>query len=253
MKNRLCVITGAVGGIGIETVKKFYDKDYFVVMLDIDNEIVRNRINDLRFDKNKVDYFPLDITNEEQVKITIDKIIDKYGRIDSLINIAGICGQYNMTTDYTFENFKKIYEINVFGTFLMMKYVLPIMCKQRGGNIVNFGSCSGMRGYTLEIGYGSSKWAVIGMTQNVASEYGQFGIRVNSVSPGWVDTEMMRKTLNNYGELSKANTETTINYGAIKRPVKPSEIADAVYYLCSDEATYITGTNLVIDGGKTIA
>jgi NAD(P)-dependent dehydrogenase (short-subunit alcohol dehydrogenase family) len=253
MENKLCIITGAAGGIGIETVKKFYDNNYFVVMLDLHEEKIKQKISDYNFDESKVAYYALNISDEEQVKNVINKIYEKYGRIDSLVNTAGICGQYNMTVDYTFENFKKIYEVNVFGTFLTMKYTLPIMVKQQKGSIVNFGSCSGMRGYTLEVGYGSSKWAVIGMTQNVASEYGQYGIRVNSVSPGWVNTEMMRKTLNNYGDLNKSNTETTVNYGAIKRPAEPSEIADAVYYLCSDEATYVTGTNLVVDGGKTVA
>lgn len=148
---------------------------------------------------------------------------------------------------YSFEIFRKIYEINVFGTFLMMKYTLPIMLEQGKGAIVNFGSCSGMTGYTSEIGYGSSKWAVIGMTKNVANEYARRGIRANSISPGWVNTDMLKQSLEEYKE-----TGDTVNFGCIGRPGEPSEMADAVYYLSSDEASFVNGINLLVDGGKML-
>ena len=106
-----------------------------------------------------------------------------------------------------------------------------------------------MRGYEYEIGYGSSKWAVIGMTKNAATEYGKYGIRVNSVSPGWVNTGMMKKTLENYRELGDQNNECTVTLGPLNRPAEPAEIARAVFFLTSDDASYITGENLVVDGG----
>ena len=106
-----------------------------------------------------------------------------------------------------------------------------------------------MRGYTLEVGYGSSKWAVIGMTQNVANEYGGRGIRVNSVSPGWVDTAMMHQTLDNYKDLGEKGE---IHLGPSGRAARPQEIADAVYFLSSPEASHINGANLVVDGGMLV-
>ncbi len=245
---KVCVITGAAGGIGIEVVKKFYSKDYEVVMLDIFEEKMKQVIEDNAMDEERVSCYAIDISDEGQVKDVIGAIKKKNGRIDALVNTAGIVGKYNLTADYTFENFKKIYAVNVFGTFLMMHYALPIMVEQNYGRIVNFGSVSGMTGYTFEIGYGSSKWAVIGMTKNVANEYGRYNIHANSVSPGWVDTPMFHDTLKDY----KNFDDSEVNLGPLGRPSRPDEIADVVYYLCTEEAFIINGSNILADGGKML-
>ncbi len=244
---KVCVITGASGGIGKEVVKKYYKNGYNVVMLDIKEEALKKVMETENLNADRASYLTLDVSSEQQVIDTISKIKSAEGRIDVLVNTAGIIGKYDETVDYTFENFKRIYEINVFGTFLMMKYTLPVMLAQGKGAIVNFGSCSGMTGYTSEIGYGSSKWAVIGMTKNVANEYARKGIRANSISPGWVNTDMLKKTLEEYKE-----TGDTVNFGCVGRPGEPSEMADAVYYLSSDEASFVNGINLLVDGGKML-
>ncbi len=246
-EKKVCVITGASGGIGKEVVKKYYKNGYDVVMLDIKEEALKKVMEAENLSADRVSYLTLDVSSEQQVIDTIAKIEAAQGRIDVLVNTAGIIGKYDETVDYTFENFKRIYEINVFGTFLMMKYTLPVMLKQGKGAIVNFGSCSGMTGYTSEIGYGSSKWAVIGMTKNVANEYARRGIRANSISPGWVNTDMLRQTLEEYKV-----TGDTVNFGCVGRPGEPSEMADAVYYLSSDEASFVNGINLLVDGGKML-
>ena len=248
-EKRVSVITGACGGIGREVVKKFYDHGYHVVLLDMDLPRLEQAAGELGLDRERASCWALDISDEGQVKDTVAAIRSKLGRIDVLVNTAGIVGRYDKTVDYPFENFRKIYEVNVFGTFLMMQNVLPAMVEQQSGAIVNFGSVSGMRGYTLEVGYGSSKWAVIGMTHNVANEYGGEGVRVNSVSPGWVNTGMMKRTLENYRELGR---QEEITLGPCKRPAEPSEIADAVYFLASGEASHINGANLVVDGGMLL-
>ena len=171
-ERKVAVVTGAAGGIGSAVVKKFYKNDYDVVMVDVTEEGIKKVIADNNFPEDRVSWYVMDISDEEQVKNNLADVKAKKGRIDALVNTAGIVGKYNPTIDYSFENFKRIYEVNVFGTFLMMKYALPTMVEQNYGRIVNFGSVSGMTGYTFEIGYGSSKWAVIGMTKNVANEYG---------------------------------------------------------------------------------
>lgn len=247
--NLVCVVTGATGGIGSKVVSKYLEGGYIVVMLDVCQDKLNDKIQKLSSYKDQIDGFAVDITQEDAVIEVIDKIIQKHNRIDVLVNCAGICGKYSETVDYSFDNFKRIYNVNVFGTFLMMQKVLPTMMKQHSGSIVNFGSVSGMRGYTCEVGYGSSKWAVIGMTENVANEYGKYGIRVNSVSPGWVNTEMMKATLDDYKDIDK---EKKITIGTFNRPAEPEEIADAVYFLSSKEAKYITGSNLVVDGGMLL-
>ena len=247
MSEKYCIITGASGGIGSQIAKKFYDQNYYIILLDINKEKLENVMKAMDFKLNRAAYYPLDIADENDVKNILRHIYQQYQRIDVLINAAGICGEYAHAIDTSISNFKKISDVNVFGTFLMMQNVLPIMIDQRAGVIVNFGSVSGLRGYTYEIAYGSSKWAVIGMTKNIANEYGSCGIRANSVSPGWVDTDMMKKTLINYKQLGLSEA---VNIGPINRPADPIEIAEAVYFLSSDAASYINGANLVVDGGK---
>ena len=247
-ERKVAVVTGASGGIGSQVVKKFYENDYDVVMLDIKKEALEAAIEAEGYDPERVCYYILDVSSEEQVKDVVDSIKEKKGRIDALVSTAAIIGKYNPTIDYSFANFKRIYEINVFGPFLMMMNVLPIMKAQGKGAIVNFGSVSGMTGYTYEIGYGSSKWAVIGMTKNVANEYGQFGIRANSVSPGWVNTQMFRDSVEDYKNFG----DSQVTLGPLGRPAEPEEIANVVYFLASDEASYINGSNVLVDGGMML-
>lgn len=247
-KEKVCVVSGAAGGVGAAVVKKFYDNGYTVVMLDINEEALNSSLDKNGYDKDRVGYMAMDISSEEEVKNVAAKIKEKYHRVDALVNTAAIVGKYNKTVDYGFDNFKKIYSINVFGTFLLMSNILPMMVEQKSGAIVNFGSVSGMTGYTFEIGYGSSKWAVIGMTKNVANEYCEYGIRANTVSPGWVNTKMLTDTAEDY----KNFDDSEMNWGPMGRPSEPSEMADVVYYLCTDEAKFITGANILADGGKML-
>lgn len=242
MDKKVCVITGASGEIGKEIAKKFLD-EYFLVLVDINKDKLIDLINTLNA-KDNYALEVIDVSNEEEVK----QLYSKYNRVDVLINAAGICGEYQETINYEFDNFKKIYEVNVYGTFLMMKYALPLMLENKGC-VVNLGSVSGMRGYKYEIGYGSSKWAIIGMSKNVASEYANKGIRVNSISPGWVESKMMDKTLENYKQIGIENPSEYINLGPSNRSAKPEEIAELAYFLCSDQAKFINGSNIVIDGG----
>ncbi|MBR2533172.1 MAG: SDR family oxidoreductase [Erysipelotrichaceae bacterium] len=252
IENKVCIVTGASGGIGSRIVEKFLAENYDVVMVDLNSEKIEEAVEKNRFDRNRVIVCAMDITNENAVESGIHDIVSRYGRIDALVNAAGICGSYDQIVEYSFENFKKVYEVNVFGTFLMIQNVIPVMIRTAKGCIVNFGSVSGMRGYSFEVGYGSSKWAVIGMSETVANEYGSEGIRCNCVSPGWVNTCMMEKTIENYRKLGIEDPENWITYGSIRRPAEPEEIANAVYFLCCDQSSYINGANIVVDGGMTI-
>ena len=252
MEKKICVLTGASGGIGVKICRRFIDEGYHVAMLDISADKLERSIAENGFHKDEVTAFTIDIAKESEVLNTIQEVISRFGHIDALVNAAGICGEYNSVIDYSFAEFEKIYRVNVFGTFLMMKYVLPHMKEAKSGAIVNFGSVSGMRGYSYEIAYGSSKWAVIGMSETVANEYGGHGIRCNSVSPGWVNTCMMEKTVENYARLGEEDPESLVTYGSVGRAGKPEEIADVVFYLCSDKASFINGANIVADGGMLI-
>lgn len=245
---RVVIVTGASGGIGSAVVKKFYDNGYCVAMCDINEEALRAAAADQKLDEARAMICPVNITEEAQVITTITAVKERFGGIDALINVAAIIGNYGLTVDCTLENFKNIYNVNVFGTFAMMKHTLPVMLEQKHGNIVNFGSVSGMSGYTCEIGYGSSKWAVIGMTKNVANEYGQYGIRSNSISPGWVNTAMFRKSVEDFADMEDAS----ITLGPLGRPAEPQEMADIVYFMCQPEANFLNGSNVLADGGMML-
>ncbi|MBQ1625749.1 MAG: SDR family oxidoreductase, partial [Erysipelotrichaceae bacterium] len=177
MDKKVCLVTGASGDIGKAVCEKFLNEDYFVVMIASGLHKLEQTIEDKGFDKNSVMTLAIDVSSEEAVKEGIKEVERRCGRIDTLVNTAGICGEYNLTTDTEYDNFKRIYEVNVFGTFLMIKHSIPLMLETGNASIVNFGSVSGMMGYSYEVGYGSSKWAIIGMTKNVANEYGGKGIR----------------------------------------------------------------------------
>ena len=147
-ETKVVIVTGASGGIGAAIVKKFYDNGYSVAMFDINEAALKAVAADLGLDEARAAIQPVDITAEEQVIAAIAAVKERFGKIDALINVAAIIGEYGLTCDCTLENFKNIYNVNVFGTFAMMKHTLPIMLEQKHGNIVNFGSVSGMSGYT---------------------------------------------------------------------------------------------------------
>ena len=248
--NKVVLVTGACGDIGKSVVRTYAAQGWATALVDLNQETLEKEKQDLHLSEDMSGIFPCNITKEEEVEEACQKVLDSFQHIDALINVAGICGKYDMAEYLDYDNFRRIYEVNVFGTFLMMKHVLPIMRTQKSGAIVNFGSVSGMRGYHSEAAYGSSKWAVIGMTQNIANEYGEFGIRANSVSPGWVHTRLMEETLRDYETVSEHGCECQVRLGPMKRPAEPSEIADAVFFLTSEQASFINGVNLLVDGGK---
>ena len=131
MTKSICVVTGAGGGVGIEIVKAFLKEDCKVVLMDLSKEVLNKAVEKNGIKDEDIILCPLDITDEEMVKATLSKLYRDLGHLDVLVNTAGICGEYALCTDYSFANFKKIYEVNVFGTFLMMKYIIPYM-KENG-------------------------------------------------------------------------------------------------------------------------
>ena len=175
------MITGATGGVGEACVRLFAEDGANLVLVGTRMERLEALVKRLDL-KTPYLLFAADAADEKAVKQIVSETCAKFGGIDVLVNTLGIAGPAASLEDYPYEDFKRVYEINVFGVFLTMKYVLPVMKKQRSGAIVNTASISGMGGYALEAGYGSSKFAVIGLTKDAASECPDNGVRVNCIS-----------------------------------------------------------------------
>lgn len=249
---KVVVVTGAGGGIGSAVAKKFADMGAKLALVSTRRETACRTAQQLGLAESRVFCVGADLTDEAAVRAAVAEIVAHYRRIDALVNTAGIPGPSARTEDYPFSEVQKVFSVNVFGTFLMMQAVLPVMQAQKSGAIVNFGSVSGMFGYPYEIAYGASKAAVIFMTKNAANENGGNGVRINSISPGWVDTGMMKTILASYQDVGIENSADNVTLGPMGRAGKPEEMANVVAFLCSEEASYVNGANFLVDGGMTL-
>lgn len=154
--------------------------------------------------------------------------------------------------DYSFSDAKKVLSVNLFGTFLMMHTVLPVMQAQKHGAILNFGSVSGVVGYPFESAYGASKAAIIHLTKNAASENGGNGVRINAISPGWVKTNMMSTILDSYKNVGFDNADENVTLGPMGRPARRRRSQMSRPLSGSEEASYANGSNFLVDGGMTL-
>ncbi len=250
--DKVVVTTGAAGGIGKAVSKRFYDEGAKVVMLDLRQEWVDAAVVDLGMSPDRVMAVALDVTDEEAVRSLVDLVVARWGRIDVLNNVAGVGGDQGPMEEKPMGEWESVYDINVFGTVRMIKYVLPIMKAQGSGVVTNTSSVSGMFGYAGESAYGSSKWAVRGLTKNIANESGSHGVRVNSVAPGWVNTVIFQKALDDYRAEGYEDPMENVTFGPLGRAAEPSEIAAIFAFLASDDAAIINGSNILCDGGMTL-
>lgn len=251
-QDKVVVLTGASGGIGSAMAKKFSSLGAKLALLDVALERVETLAEDLQLESSRVLCRTVDVADETSVQEAVDAIVDHFGRIDVLVNAAGIPGPSARVEDYSCADARQVLSVNLFGTFFMMHAVLPVMQRQKYGAILNFGSVSGIVGYPFESAYGASKAAIIHLTKNAASENGGNGVRINAISPGWVKTNMMSTILNSYKDVGFENAEENVTLGPMGRPGTPEEMANAAAFLCSEEASYVNGTNFLVDGGMTL-
>jgi len=247
LKNKIAFITGAARGLGFSTAKAFFNEGATVICTDIispDQKIVKKIFKD----SNEVIFKKLDITNSTQVKEISEWVEKEFKRLDILVNNAAINSIGNIE-ESTEEDFLKTMNINVFGTFLVTKYLIHIIKKSFGGSIINIASNIGIMGMAGRIAYTTSKGAIVNFTRSMALDYAPFNIRVNAVAPGAMNTEMVKEffEINNDPEFKKQ----ICSMHALNRFAEPDEIAKAILYLASDDSSYATGSVLVIDGGYT--
>jgi NAD(P)-dependent dehydrogenase (short-subunit alcohol dehydrogenase family) len=247
----VAIITGAASGIGKAAAFKFAEQGYAIAIFDR-SAAISEAGEALR--KNGCDCIDGlgDVSSENDVAAFVARIDKALGRVDALNCNAGIV-VVKPLEETSFEDFSRVTNVNIGGTFLFCKYVLPIMKRQGSGSIVNLGSVSGHVGQTEHAIYGATKGAIIAFTRAVAWEVARYNIRVNSISPGSVDTPMLRsdiqlestRTGKPFDEVKKLREAEQ----AFNRWADPKEIAEAIYFLASDAASFITGTDLLVDCG----
>ena len=248
---KVVIVTGSARGIGAATMKVFTKHDYLAIGFDIlpEGEHVAEEI---RKEGGEAYFILCDVSVEKQVAECVAQVHKKYGRVDVLVNNAGVV-LVKPFDQITWEEFQQTMNINLGGHFLLCKYVLPVMKMQKKGAIVNMGSVSGHVGQMEHVMYGATKGAIIAMTRALAWELAPYNIRVNSISPGSVDTPMLRR------DIDLESTRTGISFEevkkereaeqAFKRWADPLEIAEPVYFLASEGASFVTGSDWLVDCG----
>jgi NAD(P)-dependent dehydrogenase (short-subunit alcohol dehydrogenase family) len=189
-----------------------------------------------------------DVAKEDEVQAAIAKTISTFGRIDFALNNAGVEHEVIALADISTDEWERQIGINLGGVFFSMKHQIPHMLKQGGSAIVNISSRAGVKGFAGQAAYCASKWGVIDMSKAAALDYAAKGIRVNVVSPGFVATPMMERFTGGTEE----GLRTVVSNEPVGRPGRPEELAATVLWLCSEEAAFSTGSNLVVDGGQTV-
>ena len=246
-EGKVALITGASSGIGREAAIAFAEQGAKVVAAARRADLGEELVAAIQAIGGEAIFVPTDVSKVEDVKNLINKTVAKYGRLDFAFNNAGIEQVPGPMVEQSEEDFDKIMDINVKGVWLSMKYQVPEMLKQGGGAIVNTSSVAGVIGMGGMGMYVASKHAVIGLTKSVALEFGMLGIRVNAISPAVIDTDMYHRFVGDNTEF-KAKMESLHPIGRIGTS---RECAESVIWLCSQKSAFITGHNLMIDGGFT--
>lgn len=245
-ENKVVLITGAAGGIGIAAARKFAEQGARIALVDLSREALEVAAADLP----EALLLAANVADEDDVKAYVAKTVETFGRIDVFVNNAGINGDFKPITEQTVENYQKVLNVNVLGVALGLKHVIKQMQAQGGGAVVNTASNGGLLGAPGMSAYVASKHAVIGINKSVALEVAGDGIRVNAVCPSGVDTQMMRSIETNamkgHEDEARKKFESSVPLG---RYAEADEIADLMLFLASDKASFITGAYYRIDGG----
>jgi NAD(P)-dependent dehydrogenase (short-subunit alcohol dehydrogenase family) len=251
MKDKVALITGASSGIGRATAEAFAAKGARVVAAARREDELASLVKEIGARGGKATAVKTDVSAAKDVERMVAHAIESFGRLDYAINNAGIEGKLAGITDMTEEEWDKVLNINLKGTFLCMKYEAKAMLHVgNGGVITNIGSVNSFLGFPTGSAYVTSKHGMIGLTTSVSAELAPQGIRVNLVCPGIIDTPMHHRARGLLGD--EIYDKAILPSVHLRRAGQPEEIAQAIVFLCSDEASYITGTTLTPDGGFTL-
>ena len=246
LEGKVTIITGSGGGMGKAEAVLFAEEGAKVVVTDIQEDKVNEVVDEIRNAGGEATGFKHDVSSEENWIQIVKGVVEKYGKIDVLVNNAGISSDETPAHEITLDKWHKIMDINLTGTFLGMKHVVPVMKENGGGSIVNISSIAGLTGFSKGGPYTASKGGVRMISKGAAIEYAKDNIRVNSVHPGIIETPMTAGLMANERYVKWFEAVTPL-----ARLGKSEDVARGVLFLASDEASFITGIELPVDGGFT--
>jgi NAD(P)-dependent dehydrogenase (short-subunit alcohol dehydrogenase family) len=253
-QDKVIIVTGAGSGLGQATAAQLAKEGATLVLVDVNqpglDDSKTKILNDAPGAKTLL--ISADVTDEKAVENFVQQTVSNFGKIDGFFNNAGVEGKQNLTEDYEINEFNKVVSINLNGVFYGMKYVLKVMKQQGYGSIVNTASVGGIRGVGNQSGYAASKHGVVGLTRNSAVEYGQYGISIKAIAPGAIMTPMVEGSLRQTaGDKWEKAGQDFVQSNPMKRFGKPEEIGYLVAFLLSNQADFINGAVIPIDGGQS--
>lgn len=254
VKDKVCILTGAASGIGRATAKLFAQEGGILIISDIDEKGLKETYNLLGDMKERASFMKVDVRKPKEVKEMIEFTINKYGRIDVLIVNAGVV-RVGPIDDFSDEDYDLLIDVNLKGTFYTCKFAIPHFKKQKFGSIITLASVAAHIGQVNHANYCSTKAGVLGFTKALALDMAPYNVRVNSVSPGATDTPMLQS------DVAKQAKDRGVDYEVIKKEfeeqgvlgrwAQPEEIATGILFLATEDASYMTGADLRLDGGWT--
>ena len=246
LQDKIVLVTGGSSGIGQATALAFRREGAKVVVVaDLNVAGLENSVAKIKAAGGDATFIQTDVSKADEVERMVDAVIRSYGRIDCAVNNAGIEGVMSPTAECTEQNWDRVMDINLKGIWLCMKYQIPQMLKQGGGSIVNMSSAVGLVGLPGYAAYVASKHGVAGLTKTAALEYATAGIRVNAVCPGAIRTPLLDRMIGGKPEVEA----WLLSKEPVGRVGTPGEVAEAVIWLSSDAASFVTGHTMVVDGG----